>query len=209
MLKKREVFWQHIPHEEEQERFWHEKPHDLPLPPGLALRSTCLLSKAGYSAAALPLRGCLLSDPSLTECLHADRLSRACYRRPATSSWTYLHLLVVQDQPRCCCSPPVLLPQTIRTSCNRTAAGSWWWLSPLYAILASFYCPSSLPHHPTTTSSSWNIRLLRGVMAALLLNHVKLKKTIMSHKKEFGIKDFWIALSTCVPIIQFKQIFLS
>ena len=45
--------------------FWHEKPHDLPFPPGLALLSTCLLPKASHSAAALPQRRYLPSDPSL------------------------------------------------------------------------------------------------------------------------------------------------
>lgn len=50
MLKKREVFWQQILDEEREEGFWHEKPHDLPLPPGLSLHSTCLLPKPGSNA---------------------------------------------------------------------------------------------------------------------------------------------------------------
>ena len=152
-------FWQQIPHEEEvsdyrflttwdvhaeeeQEGFWQEKPHDLPLPPGLALHSTCLLPKAGHSAAALlPMKVSSIRSLS-TECLCADGLSKACYRRPAasswTSSWTYLipapsccprlamllllspcafasdHRTVVQRD--CCCILVVTIP-ALRNSC--------------------------------------------------------------------------------------------
>ena len=53
--------------------------------------------------------------------------------------------------PKTGLAAPALRSWTIGTSCNGTTARSWWWLSPLYAILASFYLfyhSPSLPHHP-------------------------------------------------------------
>ena len=79
--------------EEEQECFWQQIPHDLPLPHGLALRSTCLLPKTGHSAAALLLRRCLPSDPSLRKfCVLMDspgHVTGDLLLPPRLSSWTY------------------------------------------------------------------------------------------------------------------------
>ena len=122
----------------------------------LCALTACCLRMAPLLLLSTPSR-CLPSDPSLQKaCMLTDSPG------PATGdlllppgllpgpTW-YLHLLAAQDQPCYCCSPPVLLPWTDRTLRNRTTARSWWKLSPLYTILASFYlfyCPPSLPYHP-------------------------------------------------------------
>ena len=79
-----------------------------------------------------PPGGCLPSDPSLRKaCMLTDSPGPAITdlllppRLLPGPTW-YLHLLAAQDRPFCCCSSPALLPWTVGTSCNRTAAGSRW-----------------------------------------------------------------------------------
>ena len=51
----------------------------------------------------------------------ADGLPWACYLRPAASSLTRTLSL-----PKTGLAAPALRPRTVGTSCNGTAAGSWW-----------------------------------------------------------------------------------
>lgn len=164
--------WDLHAEEEKEEGFWHEKPHDLPLPPGLVLCSTCLLPKAGHSAAApSPEKVSAIRSLATKVCMLTDSpgpATRDLLLRPGLfpGPTRYLHLLAAQDRPCCCCSSPALLPRSARTSCNGTAAGSWWWLSPLEAILASFYLfyhPPSLPITLNRPSSPSPSPLLRFV----------------------------------------------
>jgi len=84
------------------------------------LCSTCLLPKAGHSAAVLPSGRCLPSDPSLQKvCMLTDSPGPATGdvllpHRLLLVPTQYLHLLAAQDQSRCCCSSsPALLLQTV------------------------------------------------------------------------------------------------
>ena len=88
--------------------FWQQITHDLPLPPGLALFSTCLLPKDGLSAAALPPKKVSAIRSLTMKGLHAHGLCRACYRRPASSSRTSSRTYLV-PAPSCCPRPAKLL----------------------------------------------------------------------------------------------------
>lgn len=81
--------------------FWQQIPHDLPLPPGLALCSTCLLPKDGPSAAALPPEEVSAIRSLTTKGLHADGPSRARYQRPASSAWISSWTYSVPAPSRC------------------------------------------------------------------------------------------------------------
>ena len=139
--------------------FWQQIPRDPPLLPGLALRSTCLLPKASHSAAALPQEGDWHQKPHnvVPACWRSVLISEASQADVCLLTESLLGLLpetclFLLDLPcrsflvpACCLRPATLLllfPCAFAsdhwTCVQWDAAGSWWWLSLLYAILTSF-----------------------------------------------------------------------
>jgi len=88
---------------------------------------------------------CLPSDPSLrTACWRTSLglLPETCCFLPGLLCGFFLDPpgSCTLSLPKISLAAPDLWPWTIRTLCNGTTAGSRWWLSLLYTILASFYC---------------------------------------------------------------------